>query len=98
LNKSLQWRAVDFASLKVVDWDGEFTVFQPAAGKTHFLNEMGLQILVLLDQSPATLEHLCQLLSEHFLSLKDKLFMQQIQQTLHRFEALGLIASINHSQ
>lgn len=86
---------MDFASLRVVDWDGEFTVFQPAAGKTHFLNEMGLRILGLLDQSPLTLEYLCQLLSEHFSLLPDEPFMQQIQKTLHRFEALGLIASIH---
>lgn len=93
-----QWCAVDFASLRVVDWDGEFTVFQPAAGKTHFLNEMGMQVLILLDQSPATLERLCQLLAERFSLLLDESFMQQIQQTLRRFEALGLVASVNPSQ
>jgi len=82
----------------VVDWDGEFTVFQPAAGKTHFLNEMGLHILILLDRAPTTLEHLCQLLAERFSLLSDESFMQQIQQTLHRFEALGLVASANPPQ
>ncbi len=86
---------MDFASLRVVDWDGEFTVFQPAAGKTHFLNEMGLRILSILDQSPQTLERLCQLLAEHFSLLPDEPFMRQIQKTLNRFEALGLIASIH---
>lgn len=91
----MQWRAVDFASLRVVDWDGEFTVFQPVAGKTHFLNEMGLQILTLLHQSPATLEQLCLFLARHFALSLDESFMQQIQTTLDRFEALGLVAAVD---
>lgn len=82
------------SSVRIKNWDGEFTVFQPESGKTHFLNEMGLQILTILDRSPATLETICKALSEHFSLQPDKDFPQQIAKTLHRFEALGLITRV----
>lgn len=85
------WCSSRFSSLRIENWDGEFTVFQPASGKTHFLNEMGLRILTILNQSPATLEIVCKALSEYFSLQPDKDFTGQIAKTLYRFEALGLI-------
>jgi PqqD family protein of HPr-rel-A system len=90
-----QWRSSGFVSLRIENWDGEFTVFQPESGKTHFLNEMGLRILAMLDQSPATLDIICRDLSEHFSLQSNAHFSEQIARTLHRFEALGLIAKTN---
>lgn len=83
-----------YLSLRIENWDGEFTVFQPESGKTHFLNEMGLQILVMLDQSPISLEILCQKLSEYFTLQPDAQFPGQVAQTLWRYEVLGLITRV----
>ncbi|MFO7579563.1 MAG: HPr-rel-A system PqqD family peptide chaperone [Nitrosomonas halophila] len=88
----IHWRSSCFSSLRIENWDGEFTVFQPASGKTHFLNAMGLQILVLLDQAPTTLDTVCIRLTESFAVTNDARFRQQIASTLQRYEALGLIA------
>jgi PqqD family protein of HPr-rel-A system len=88
------WHIACFSSLQIENWDGEYTVYQPASGKTHFLNEMGLSILTLLDQSPNTLDTVCIKLSEVFSVQADGHFQQQIAATLQRFEALGLIAKI----
>lgn len=88
------WCASDFSPLRIENWDGEFTVFQPESGKTHFLNEMGLQILTILDRSPATLETVCKALSEYFSLQPDKDFPGQIAKTLYRFEVLGLITRV----
>ncbi|MXS84752.1 HPr-rel-A system PqqD family peptide chaperone [Nitrosomonas sp. HPC101] len=88
---------VDLSSLKIENWDGEYTVFQPESGKTHFLNEMGLKILLILDQSPATLGTLCQELSEYFTLLPDAKFSGQIMKTLQRYEALGLVSSVTEN-
>jgi len=88
------WYIVDFLLLRMESWDGEFTVFQLESGKTHFLNEMGLQILTILDRSPATLETICKALSEYFSLQPDKDFPGQIAKTLHRFETLGLITRV----
>ncbi|MCC6917183.1 HPr-rel-A system PqqD family peptide chaperone [Nitrosomonas sp.] len=91
------WQVHGFSSLRIENWDGEFTVFQPESGKTHFLNEMGLQVLIMLGQSPVTLEGLCQKLSEYFTLLPDTQFPEQIARTLQRFEALGLIVRVKES-
>ena len=88
----IYWYSNSFSLLRVENWDGEFTVFQPESGKTHFLNEMGLRILSLLDQSPTTLEAICKELSVYFTLQIDKDFPEQIVKTLYRFEALGLIS------
>lgn len=86
------WYSVLFSSLRVENWGQEYTVFQPASGKTHFLNEMGLRILLLLDQAPATLDTVCMKLAESFSMQANTHFRQQIAVTLQRYEALGLIA------
>ena len=88
------WRSSNFSLLHVENWDGEYTVFQPESGKTHFLNEMGLRILTLLDQTPAPLDTICAKLAEAFSIQSDGHFQQQIAATLQRFETLGLIAKI----
>ncbi|MDL1865948.1 HPr-rel-A system PqqD family peptide chaperone [Betaproteobacteria bacterium PRO4] len=91
------WRTTGFSSLRIENWDGEFTVFQPEAGKTHFLNEMGLKILSILDQSPATLDSLCRELSEYFTLPPDTHFSAQINRTLQRYEALGLVSRMKEN-
>ncbi|WP_324519686.1 HPr-rel-A system PqqD family peptide chaperone [Nitrosomonas europaea] len=91
----MYWRLnSSLSSIRIKNWGGEFTVFQPESGKTHFLNEMGLQILTILDRSPATLETICKALSEYFSLQPDKDFPGQIAKTLHRFETLGLITRV----
>ena len=84
--------------LRIEEWDGEFTVFQPESGKTHFLNEMGLRILTVLDRSPATLEAICQDLSAYFSLQLDAQFPGQIIRTLQRYEALGLITRVKENE
>ncbi|WP_074748082.1 HPr-rel-A system PqqD family peptide chaperone [Nitrosospira multiformis] len=85
------WRSTGFSSLRVEAWDEEFTVFQPGSGKTHFLNQMGLQIISSLDQSPASADDICRFLSEQFQVPYDQNFLWHIMKTLHRFDELGLI-------
>jgi len=84
-------------SLHIENWDGEFTVFQSESGKTHFLNEMGLKILSILDQSPATLDSLCRELSEYFTLPPDTHFSGHIARTLQRYEALGLVSRVKEN-
>ena len=50
------WKTLNYRSLIIEEWNSEFTVFQPDAGKTHYLNEMSVQILLYLETSaPAAL-------------------------------------------
>lgn len=91
------WRVNYFSALRVESLEGEFIVFQREAGKTHFLNEMGLKILSILDQSPATLDSLCRELSEYFTLPPDTHFSAQINRTLQRYEALGLVSRMKEN-
>lgn len=91
------WRTAGFSLLRIENWDGEFTVFQPESGKTHFLNEIGLKILFILDQSPATLDVLCRKLSEYFTLLPDAHFPGHIARTLERYEVLGLVLRVKEN-
>ncbi|ABI58757.1 HPr-rel-A system PqqD family peptide chaperone [Nitrosomonas eutropha] len=92
------WYSSHFSSLYIENWDGEFTVFQPESGKTHFLNEMGLHILTILDGSPLRLNTICQELSVHFSLQPDTQFFGKIAQTLQRYEALGLIERVKENE
>ncbi|SCX02842.1 PqqD family protein, HPr-rel-A system [Nitrosomonas eutropha] len=92
------WCSSRFSLLRIESWESEFTVFQPESEKTHFMNEMGLQILVMLDQSPTSLEVLCRKLSEYFTLQPDAQFPRQVAQTLQRYEALGLIERVKESR
>ena len=87
----MRWQANHFHSLLIEDWGGEFTVYQPNSGKTHFFNQMSLQILSFLDQhSATTLEisnHLRELYDQEF----DQDFDDNIEKILYHFDELGLI-------
>jgi PqqD family protein of HPr-rel-A system len=85
------WRSAGFSFLQIKEWNEEFAVFQPDSGKTHFLNQMSMQILSALDQSPASAEDICRFLAEQFQLRHDQNFSQQIIKALHRLDELGLI-------
>ena len=88
------WQSVSFSFLRIEEWDGEFTVYQPDSGKTHFLNQMGLHIISCLDQSPASADEICRFLTEQFQLTNDHNFSLQIIKTLNRFDELGLIEKV----
>lgn len=94
MSSKIYWRSVDFSSLRVEEWNEEFTVFQPDSGKTHFLNQMGMSIISYLDQSPASETDICRFLITQFQLVPDQNFPLQINKTLNRFDALGLIEKV----
>jgi len=69
-------------------------VFQPDSGKTHFLNQMGLQVILNLNEKPATEDEICRVLAQQFKRSLDQNFSLQIKKTLNRFDALGLIEKV----
>lgn len=91
MSSKVCWLSVSFSFLQIKEWNEEFTVFQPDSGKTHFLNQMGMQILSALDQAPASADDISRLLAEQFQLPHDQNFSQQIAKTLHHLDELGLI-------
>lgn len=69
-------------------------MFQPDSGKTHFLNQMGLQVISNLNQNPTTEDEICRILAQQFQRSLDQNFSLQIKKTLNRFDALGLIEKV----
>lgn len=94
ISQRVCWQSVNSSSLQIEEWNGEFIVFQPDSGKTHFLNQMGIQIISRLDQSPASADEICKFLAEQFQLTSDQNFSRQIVKTLHRFDELGLIEKV----
>lgn len=92
------WKTLNYSSLIIEEWDSEFTVFQPDAGKTHYLNEMSVQILRYIeDNSPAALStaHICDYLVKKFQLQPNATFPKQVIKTLRRFDELGLVKHIS---
>lgn len=94
MSLSTQWRSVNFSSLLIEEWEGEFTVFQPDSGKTHFLNQMGMLVLLVLDKTPVTSKMLCDILIEQQQLPADKEFSYHIEKILQRFDTLGLVEKV----
>lgn len=92
------WKTLNYGSLIIEEWDGEFTVFQPDAGKTHYLNEMSVQILIYIENNAPTAlstADICDYLVKKFQLQTDTAFPKQINKTLRRFDELGLVKQIS---
>ena len=94
ISSEIYWQSFNFSSLQIEEWNGEFTVFQLDSGKTHFLNQMGMQVISSLDQRPRSTDEVCRILAEQYQLIPDQNFSQQVRKTLHRFNALGLIEKV----
>ncbi len=94
MSSSIRWQSVNFSSLRIEEWDGEYTMFQPEAGKTHFLNQMSMKIITYLSQAPASTDEICHTLAVKFQLTSDTTFSRNIDNTLHHFDALGLIKKV----
>lgn len=87
----MHWRTNHFETLLIENWDEEYTVFQPDSGKTHFLNQMSMKMLIYLDQKPATLEEISAYLAVQFQQEPDHDFQRNIEKVLYHFDTLGLV-------
>ncbi len=94
MSSNVYWRPIGFSCLRIEEWNEEFTLYQPDSGKTHFLNQTGMQIILNLAQSPASTDDICQNLAAQFELCLNQQFSQQIISILNRFNELGLVEKI----
>lgn len=90
----MYWQSINFVSLIIEEWEGEYIVFHPESGKTHFLNQMGMQIIVNLHKHSGLAiaeDEICSNLVWQFQLQSEPSFFNQVKKTLIRFEELGLI-------
>ena len=83
-SNGLEWR----------EFDNEFLVFNPASGQTHHLNLLAGEALRSLEDKPARAHQLVRRLADQFEIAEDSPSLQTIDQLIHEFDELGLIAPL----
>jgi len=89
---SSKWKAKDAGSLLWERWGDEYVVFHIPSGKTHFLNAAGALVLEILGRQDSDVAHLAAEIGRRASTAVDDTLMAQIQQSLVRYEQLGLVS------
>ena len=89
---SPKWKVTDIDSLLWERWGDEYVVFHAPSGKTHFLNASGALILQLLSRDESYVGLMAAEIGLCTATPVDDVLMQQVQQTILRFEQLGLVS------
>ena len=90
----IHWRAKNFQSLLIEEWEDGFTVFQPDSGQTHFLAPAAMDVLAKLhDAREETLaeELIRTYLADGFSETSGSSLPVVVQATLDQLNELGLI-------
>ena len=75
-------------------WDDEFLIYNTASGQTHHLNLLAGEALRSLEDEAARMHELVRRLADQFEIAEDSPSLQAIDQLIHEFDALGLIAPL----
>jgi PqqD family protein of HPr-rel-A system len=85
------WRLHSKQPLHWEHWSEQSALYQVASGETHFLNPLGVVILMQLAANPSNLNQLCERIATEFDCLIDDDLRNQITASLMRFDELGLV-------
>ncbi|MBK1693739.1 hypothetical protein CKO09_03150 [Chromatium weissei] len=85
------WHLHSEQPLRWEHWRDQSALYQIASGETHFLNPLGVAILMQLEFNSADLNQLCNHIAMEFDCLIDDDLRSQIATSLTRFDELGLI-------
>jgi len=93
------WRAVDYDSLLIQEWqgEGEFAVYQPESARTHFLDSFGMQLLADLHHEPARCASEAELaagLARRIQLPLTAALIADVQAALCSFDELGLVVQV----
>ncbi|MBV5310279.1 HPr-rel-A system PqqD family peptide chaperone [Chromatium okenii] len=80
-NQSLRWK----------HWGDQSALYQVASGETHFLNPLGVSILMQIEANSSNLDQLCERIATEFDCSIDDDLRNQITASLMRFDELGLV-------
>lgn len=89
--ESTSWQVPRSNALLWRQWNGNFVVFNPASGDTHFLNALAGAILQLLESDALTLEQIV----SHLQDVSDEPLGDELVDEIHhlvaKFDTVGLI-------
>ncbi|MEX2216151.1 MAG: HPr-rel-A system PqqD family peptide chaperone [Phycisphaeraceae bacterium] len=86
-----KWTVRPQADLRWRCWDGEYVVFHPPSGDTHFLNPIAGEVLRYLEHRAGGVVELSHHLSDTFELPADEDLANQVRHCLAQFRELGLI-------
>lgn len=91
----MAWEVPKTQALSIEIWGEHAVVYNDLSGETHYINELAIEVLTLLQKSPETLISLSDKICSIFeVGDKDAL-QQQLSQLIIEFDNLGLITAVN---
>lgn len=88
---SREWRLNPACRLHWRHWDEDHILFNAASGQTHVVNELGADVLRLLEEKPASAGELLEGLAVHYGLAADAGLAAGVQRLLADLDQLGLI-------
>jgi PqqD family protein of HPr-rel-A system len=85
------WRIHSKQSLHWKHWSEQSALYQVDPGETHFLNPLGVVILMQLEANSSNLDQLCERVATEFDCPIDDNLRNQVAASLMRFDELGLV-------
>jgi PqqD family protein of HPr-rel-A system len=88
-----EWWNIDSATpLPLRHWDGEYVVFNPSSGHTHFLDFVAGSLLLFLSDQPRHEDELARLIAARLELPADEAVQEPLRRLLEQLEEQGLIA------
>lgn len=88
---SREWRLNPVCRLHWRHWDQDYVLFNAASGQTHVVNELGADVLRLLEVKPASADELFEALAVRHGLAPDPELAAGVQRLLADLDQLGLI-------
>lgn len=93
MNSEPRWLTPLFPQLRLYRLEGEYAAFNPLSGQTHFINELSLEVLTLLNESDGLSEaQIVDAFSDGNESAELDVFRQSLATHIQHLDELGLIA------
>ena len=94
MNIEPRWLTPLFPQLRLYPLEGEYAVFNPLSGQTHFINALSLEVLRLLHESDGLSEsQIIDAFSDGNDSAELEVFRQSLETHIRHLDELGLISS-----
>lgn len=90
-----RWRLASAEPLGLRCWDGDYVVFNPLSGQTHFLEILSGRILEQIMADTPTTAELCALTSTYLELDDEELVADAIDNHLYLLERVGLIEKMS---
>ena len=89
-----RWRVPQNAEFHWKRWEDSFALYHSGSGQTHVLDPLAALLIQLIGEGPRTTSELLQQMVAQLEVDASQEFQEELQQTLWRLDALGLIEAV----